>query len=31
VYIAYISMPQIGATKTLKLIVVQEQQFLENF
>jgi hypothetical protein len=31
VYIAYINMPAIGATKTLKLIVVQEQQFLENF
>jgi hypothetical protein len=31
VYIAYITMPDLGATKTLKLIVVQEQQFLENF
>lgn len=31
VYIAYINMPTLGATKTLKLIVVQEQQFLDNF
>lgn len=31
IYIVYVNMPAIGATKTLKLIVVQEQQFLENF
>ncbi len=30
-YIAYINMPQIGATKTLKLIIIQEQQYLDNF
>jgi hypothetical protein len=31
VYIAYINMPDLGVTKTLKLIVIQEQQFLDNF
>ena len=31
VYIAHINMPTLGTTKTLKLIIVQEQQFLENF
>jgi hypothetical protein len=31
VYIAHINMPDLGVQKTLKLIIVQEQQFLENF
>ncbi len=30
-YIAYIDMPDIGATKTLKLGIVQEQEFLHHF
>jgi hypothetical protein len=30
-YIAHIEMPEIGAAKVLKLAIVQEQQFLENF
>ena len=30
-YIAHIEMPEIGAAKILKLTVIQEQQFLENF
>jgi hypothetical protein len=31
IYIVHINMPDLGTTKTLKLIVVQEQQFLDNF
>jgi len=31
VYIAYVSMPDIGETKTLKMVIIQEQQYLENF
>ena len=30
-YIAHIEMPEIGAARVLKLAIVQEQQFLENF
>ena len=30
-YIAHIEMPEIGATRILKLAIIQEQQFLENF
>ncbi|MBI4535097.1 MAG: T9SS type A sorting domain-containing protein [Ignavibacteriae bacterium] len=31
IYIAYINMPEIGATKTMKLVIIQEQQYLDNF
>lgn len=31
IYIVHINMPDLGTTKVLKLIVVQEQQFLDNF
>ena len=30
-YIAYIDMPDIGATKILKIAIIQEQQFLDRF
>jgi hypothetical protein len=30
-YIAHVEMPDVGATKTLKLAVVAEEQFLENY
>jgi len=30
-YIVYVNMPDIGATKTLKVIIIQEQQFLDYF
>ena len=30
-YIAHIEMPEIGTTRILKLAIIQEQQFLENF
>ena len=30
-YIAYIDMPDIGMTKTLKLGIIQEQEFLKHF
>jgi hypothetical protein len=30
-YIAFIDMPNIGMTKTLKLGVIQEQEFLHHF
>ncbi len=31
IYVAHVEMPGIGATKDLKLVIVQEQQFLRNF
>ncbi|MCL5031053.1 MAG: hypothetical protein M1480_18765 [Bacteroidetes bacterium] len=31
IYIAYIDMPDLGATKILKIAIVQEQQFLDRF
>jgi hypothetical protein len=31
IYIAHIEMPALGATKILKLAIVQEQQFLDRF
>ncbi|HET6272733.1 MAG TPA: hypothetical protein VFG32_07120, partial [Bacteroidota bacterium] len=31
IYIAYIDMPDIGTTKTLKIAIIQEQQFLRNY
>jgi hypothetical protein len=31
IYIAYIDMPEIGATKTVKLAVIMEQQFLRFY
>ncbi|MCL5028258.1 MAG: hypothetical protein M1480_04455 [Bacteroidetes bacterium] len=30
-YIAYIDMPDLGATKILKIAIIQEQQFLDRF
>ena len=30
-YVAYIDLPDVGTTKTLKLGVVQEQEFLHHF
>jgi hypothetical protein len=30
-YIAHIELPQLNASKILKLAIVQEQQFLENY
>lgn len=30
-YIVYVNMPDLGVTKTLKVIVIQEQQFLDFF
>ncbi|MEK7671206.1 MAG: hypothetical protein AAB344_03190, partial [Bacteroidota bacterium] len=31
IYIAYIEMGNIGTTKTLKIAIIQEQQFLRNY
>lgn len=31
IYIAYIDMPDLGVTKTLKVAIIQEQQFLRNY
>lgn len=31
IYIVYIEMPDIGETKTLKVAIIQEQQFLRNY
>ena len=31
IYIAYIDMPGVGTTKTLKIAIIQEQQFLRNY
>ncbi len=31
IYVAHVEMPGIGVTKDLKLVIVQEQQFLRNF
>jgi len=31
IYVAHIEMPDLGASKDLKLIIIQEQQFLRNF
>jgi hypothetical protein len=30
-YVAYIDLPGVGTTKTLKLGVIQEQEFLHHF
>jgi hypothetical protein len=30
-YIAYIEMPDIGATKILKIAIIQEEQILDRF
>jgi hypothetical protein len=30
-YIAHVDMPELGATKILKLAIVQEQQILDRF
>jgi hypothetical protein len=30
-YIAYIDMPDLGKTKTLKFSIIQEQQILDRF
>lgn len=30
-YIAHVDMPQLGATKILKIAIIQEQQFLDRF
>ena len=30
-YVAHIDLPEVGKTKVLKMAIVQEQQFLENF
>lgn len=31
IYIAYIEVPDLGVTKTLKLVIIQEQQFLRYY
>ena len=31
IYVAHVNMPDLGASKDLKLIIIQEQQFLRNF
>jgi hypothetical protein len=31
IYIAYIDMPDLGVTKTLKLGVIPEQQYLDRY
>jgi len=31
IYIVYIDMPELGVTRTLKVAIIQEQQFLRNF
>jgi hypothetical protein len=30
-YIAYIDMPDLGATKIIKVAIIQEQQILDRF
>ena len=31
IYIAHIEMPEIGKSRVLKVAIIQEQQFLENY